>query len=413
MKLKSLIHHNALEQLPAVFPDATRRILLVADQNTDQVAGRTVSAILRKHGYQCQECILRRETALVADETALAEIKAADNPASDLYLAVGSGTITDLTRFASFNAGKPFVAVPTAPSMDGYASPVAALTLHGFKQTLPAAPPLAIVGDPELIATAPPLMIAAGLGDLVGKYTALADWKLGQIINAEPFAPELETMVRSAVDQAVQSFEADYDPVTRAKLLTEALIISGEAMLTWGNSRPASGAEHHLAHFWEMTALRHGHPAQLHGIKVGVATLLVLEHYRKLFQLNRAELQPLLDKFRPETETAYLTRIKAAYDELAQAVLDDLQGCYRTPETRQQRQANIVANWSGLQQWVNSTMPTVERVRAILAKAGAPITAEAIGIGRSELATALQNAKEVRVRYTVFRLAEDLGITGL
>ncbi len=413
MKLKSLIHQNALEQLPAVFPDETRRILLVADQNTDQVAGRLVSAILQKHGYQCQECILRREAALVADETALAEIKTADNPANDLYLAVGSGTITDLTRFASFNAGKPFVAVPTAPSMDGYASPVAALTLHGFKQTLPAAPPLAIVGDPELLATAPPLMIAAGLGDLVGKYTALADWKLGQIINAEPFAPELETMVRSAVDQAVQSFEADYDPVTRAKLLTEALIISGEAMLAWGNSRPASGAEHHLAHFWEMDAALHDQPCQLHGIKVGVATLLILDRYHELFKRNATELQSFIERFHPETEAAHLRRIENAYGILAGSVLNDLKGFYRVPETRLQRQAQIAANWTMLQHWVKTNVPTAEWVRGILEKAGAPITTEAIGIGRSELQTALQNAKEVRVRYTVFRLAEDLGITGL
>ena len=99
----------------------------------------------------------------------------------DLLLAVGSGTITDLVRYAAANILKiPFVSIPTGPSMDGYASTVSAMTFNGFKITKPARPPLAIYGDLAVLAKAPQRLISAGAADLLGKYTALSDWILAR-----------------------------------------------------------------------------------------------------------------------------------------------------------------------------------------------------------------------------------------
>lgn len=60
------------------------------------------------------------------------------------------------------------------------------------------------------------------------------------------------------------------------------------------------------------------------------------------------------------------------------------------------------------EKWVKKNVPAPEWIRNILEKTGAPITPQEIGINAAELEIALQNAKEVRKRYTVFRLAEDL-----
>ncbi len=407
-KIKTIIETGALQQIPRFFAEFSGIALLVADQNTYPVAGAKVSAILREAGFPFREVIFRRSQALVPDEPALAEIQTELNSNVGLLLAVGSGTITDLTRFASFKAQKPFISIPTAPSMDGYASPVAALTLKGFKVTLNAAPPVAIIAEPAILKQAPPLMIQAGLGDLLGKYTSLADWELGRIIEAEAYSPPIAAMVRDAVDRVAQSFKNDVSLEKRITDLISALIISGEAMLAWGNSRPASGGEHHLAHYWEMQAALKGRTGHLHGIKVGIATLIVSSYYHRLFKLTLPEVEQYISIYRSEPEIDYQNRFQTVFGPLAAPIRSDLQGYYQDPLLRQKRQTKIRANWPFLKEWVREKIPAPNEIKSILKLAGAPFSPRAIGINAADLELALQNAKEVRNRYTVFRLAEDL-----
>lgn len=407
--IKTIVEAGALRRLPIFLAGYSGKILLVADRNTNSIAGEKVGVILEKSGFPFQKIILERSQPLIPDERALAEIRGMIGSDICLLLAIGSGTITDLTRYAAFNAGKQFMAVPTAPSMDGYASPVAALTLKGFKQTLPAKPPVAIIADIEVLKCAPPIMIQAGFGDLIGKYISLADWELSRIIEGEGYSPSIANMVRTAVDQAIQS-NNDGIPIERKiSDLTIALIRSGEAMLAWGNSRPASGGEHHLAHYWEMEAALKEKTGQLHGIKVGIATLVLAEYYHKLFNLSIDEVQKQLSVNREEPMDKYLLRIKKTFGPLSKGILSELDNYYLDSNKRQIRQANILSNWLFLRKWVSENVPNPARIKCMLIKAGVPITPWEIGINAAELEIALENAKEVRKRYTVFRLAEDLG----
>ncbi|TCL69886.1 glycerol-1-phosphate dehydrogenase [NAD(P)+] [Hydrogenispora ethanolica] len=407
--IQTIVECGALRKLPGVLAGHTGEILLVADDRTHGVAGEQVLAKLKAVGFTVRECVLRRETSLVPDENALAEITQKVGADTGLLIALGAGTITDLTRFVSSRAGKPFVAIPTAPSMDGYASPVAVLTLNGFKQTLPAAPPIAIVADPEIMATAPAIMIQAGFGDLLGKYTALADWKLDQLVNGEAFSDEIEAIVRTAIDKAVESFEGESAPLTRIRNLTEALIISGIAMLKWGDSRPASGAEHHLSHFWEMQDALQGAEGHLHGTKVGIATILVCRYYQQLFALSQAAVAERIAARQNEPEPVYRQRIAAVFGPLAPSVLHDLKDFYRDSEKRSARQRRLLDHWPTLQDWVGRNVAPPERIISLLNQAGAPTAIEFLEVTQEGLRTALENAKEVRLRYTVFRLAEDIG----
>ena len=56
---------------------------------------------------------------------------------------------------------------------------------------------------------------------------------------------------------------------------------SGLAMQMIGNSRPASCAEHQVTHLWDMEVIN-GPLDALHGEKVSVAALLVLEEYKRI-----------------------------------------------------------------------------------------------------------------------------------
>ena len=126
-------------------------------------------------------------------------------------------------------------------------------------------------------------LIAAGLGDTLGKYTCLLDWKLANMITGEYYCPEVVEMVRTALRTVrAQSEKVQTRDPEAVKAVTEALVLTGIAMSFVGNSRPASGCEHHCAHCWEMKALMEGRTPALHGTQVGVGTILALRLYHRL-----------------------------------------------------------------------------------------------------------------------------------
>ena len=194
----------------------------------------------------------------------------------DLVISVGAGTINDLGRYASYITGRDFILVLTAPSMDGAVSGVAPLIQNHLKITFPAHAPVALVGDLDILSKAPMKMLSAGVGDILGKYNCLTDWRLSALVNGEYHCATIEGIMRSAIDKTMQAArkltERSEDDI---RTLTEGLVLSGIAMDFAGNSRPASGAEHHISHFFEMQFLFDGIPAILHGTKVGVATITV------------------------------------------------------------------------------------------------------------------------------------------
>ena len=198
-------------------------------------------------------------------------------------MAIGSGTITDITRFVSHRTGAAFISMPTAPSVDGFASIGAPLIVDGVKETIICHTPTAIFADVTTLAAAPRGLIAAGFGDMLGKLTSIADWRLGQLLWDEPYDEAIAQRTLTAVQFCIDNVESigAASPEGVRKLL-EALLESGYCMLDFGSSRPASGAEHHYSHYWEMKLLNEGRPAIYHGAKVGVATALVAEQYAQL-----------------------------------------------------------------------------------------------------------------------------------
>jgi glycerol-1-phosphate dehydrogenase [NAD(P)+] len=407
---KVIIEPGAIKEIPGLLHQLSIAgpLLMVSDHHTHQVAGENIGQRLQSSGFQVRKSVLHRREVLVPDEKALGEILAMVEPGITALVAVGSGSINDLTRYIAYQLNKPFLAVATAPSMDGYASPVAALTIHGYKRTMNAKPPMAIIADLDILTQAPLEMIRSGFGDLLGKYTALADWKLSALITGEDYSEAIAAKVRETVERTVAGFQGEIRSMETIRNLTEGLITSGEAMLSWGNSRPASGAEHHLAHFWEMKAALLGRKCRLHGIKVGVATVLVTELYQRLVGFDTAELKRRIANSRVERKPDYTARIGKAFGPLAGDVLADLKESYLDPVKRSARQERILMHWEEIRSWITRNLPTDTQVKKLLHEIGAPVFPKNIGVNRFLLTESLENAKEIRERYTVFRLAEDI-----
>ena len=272
---------GVIQELLCILRDlGASHIFLVTDNYTYEAAGRQVEQLLDQAGLAYHKRVFQTETPLVPNEYALGSVLAAMTSQDDMLLAVGSGTLNDVTKYVSARTGIPYVIAATAPSMDGYASTVAPTILDGFKTTLPAVYPAAIVADVDILKDAPMPMLTAGFGDIIGKFTSLADWRLSHQLNGEYYCPEVAGVIEAAVETCAANAQALAQREPQAiQAVTEALILSGLAMGMVGVSRPASGAEHQMAHYWEMDALRRGEEHPLHSNAVGVGTVLAASLY--------------------------------------------------------------------------------------------------------------------------------------
>ena len=195
-----------------------------------------------RHPRAEQEIVLDPE-GLHANEISTAEVLQKLERDVEVIIAVGSGTIHDIARFCAHDRGIRFVSCPTGASVDGFCSTVAAMTWYGFKKTLPAVAPEIVLADIDIIKNAPMALVRSGVGDIMAKYTALAEWRIANLLTGEHFCAEIHDIMKSAADTVMDSVPGIVRGEDKAYVdVTYALIMSGIAMQMMGNSRPASGA---------------------------------------------------------------------------------------------------------------------------------------------------------------------------
>ncbi len=335
------------------------KCLLVCDCITFDIAASRVLSKLRESGLEVKVFKFERESELVADEYALGELMQALEVNPDFLIGVGSGTIADLVRYTAFTSKRPFALIATAPSMDGYASTVAPLIQHETKRTFQASSPVFILGDLKILAEAPRHMIEAGIGDLLGKVIARADWRLSSLLRGEHHCSIIQGRVDQVLELCIEKLRSssiiDHEFV---HAIMEGLILSGEAITMHGTSRPASGSEHHLAHFWEIQSIKEGRSIGLHGQMVGYATGIMLLFYGEM--ANRVKVEGS-------------DRLKVVFEE----ILVDL--------------------------------PSIRWYEKLLIQGKINYVREELGLTKEKVENALLNAMNIRERYTILRLAHELG----
>lgn len=257
--------------------------MIICDQNTREAA----TYKLKEVWQLCSEIVLSPQ-GLHADNHGVDMVRQAMSAKlgkegePDLLLAVGAGTIHDLTRYVAHEMGIPFVSVPTAASVDGFVSTVAAMTWNGMKKTLPAVAPIFVFADTGIFSRAPYRLTASGISDLMGKYIALADWRIAHEVTGEYICERICGMEMDALETVCGCLDGLKTGTAESyENLMYALLLSGLAMQMIGNSRPASCAEHHVSHLWEMEIIN-DHVDALHGEKVSIGLALNLELYKKI-----------------------------------------------------------------------------------------------------------------------------------
>jgi glycerol-1-phosphate dehydrogenase [NAD(P)+] len=383
---------------------------LVADGNTYAALGQRVEAAMQAHHLDVQKIVFD-DPQVVPDEAFITQVLLQADQVERTYLAVGSGTLTDITRFVSHRTRRPFISLPTAPSVDGYTSPSASLVIGKIKQTVMAQLPMAVFADLGTLSGAPQPLIAAGYGDMLGKAIALADWPLGHLLWGEPYRAEIAQRVRETLNACIEAtVEIGQASTSGVEKLMFSLIDSGFCMVDFGNSRPAAGAEHYMSHFLEMKLLQEGRPAVLHGAKVGLCSMWAAELYGRLRHMERAEVANRLQMSTWSDRAAEERRIRTIYGPIADKLLvEQAPFLDLSPEAFAQLKQRILDHWDEIQA-IASEVPAPEWFSDHLAQVGGATQPAGLGLSDDEVQQAYLYSHYLRNRFTICKLGNILGL---
>lgn len=406
-----LIEKDAIKKLPSILRKlGFKKALVVADKNTYKAAGNIVEIALKEEKFEYKKFIFEPNDDLVPDENAVGKLFMQFEKDVDVIVTMGTGTLNDLGKFVSHKLGISAVIVATAPSMDGFASNGSALIVDNLKTTFEVEVPKAIIGDVNILKEAPMEMILAGFGDIVGKYSALNDWKLSKVINKEYYCDVTVKMVNNSIQKCMDNSEGMVNrDETAIKNLMEALVLTGIAMSFVGNSRPASGSEHHLAHYLEMMFLFEGKKAILHGTKVGISTIITTK-LREMLCEYEINFDEVINKAKLFDQNQWEEDIRKYYKKAAPGIIQIAAKEKRNSiESRLQRINDIKENINEIKDVIKN-IPSADEIKVILRKVGAAVEAKEVGVDTQTLLDAIVMAKEVRSRYTILNLLGDLDL---
>lgn len=415
------IGKGAVQKLPDFLQDQKKKdgtpltkkdkIFVVADIHTWDVAGEQVYLMVKEAGYPVEYYILPHEE-MHTTEVFIEELDEHMPKDVSLPLAVGSGTINDLTRLVSFQRKIPYYIIGTAPSMDGFATDVAPATIRGLKCSLPAHCASGIIGDTDFLATAPDKMVAAGIGDIIAKYIAINDWRLSKVINGEYYCEEVADLMLKSTDKVAGSVAGIVNGDSDAyRYLMECLVLIGIAMGYVNNSRPGSGAEHSMGHVLEMKCALKGLYGELHGTSVGMATCVVTEMYKKFLTMDidydraRKHADSFdYDKWAGEINRVYGTSANSIFKVYEKARQSD-------PANVRRRIDAIEANEAEILSIIKDTVAKAEKAPEYIGAMNGMITPKDYTVfSKEEFKDILLYTKEQRDRYAALQFFYDLDV---
>lgn len=378
--------------------DLGTRLAVVSDPTTREVLGRRVERAAAAVG-EIVPIVLAEHPhadAELADEIAEAARSA------DALIAVGSGTINDLCKYAGAQAGKPYAVFATAPSMNGYTSVNAAITKDGHKKSIQAQGAVGVLIDLEVLAAAPPRMIRSGLGDSLCRPTAQADWLLAHRLLDLPYRRAPFNLL--ADDESRLFAEPEgllAGDLESMALLARTLVLSGFGMTICGGSYPASQGEHLIAHYIEMLA-GPDLPASFHGEQIAVTTLTMARLQERLVtgptpvvRAPAIEAAEFDARYGPVTgPSCWQEFAKKRLSEESAAALND----------------RLAAGWAEIANEITKISLPADTLRETMTRIGGPTAYDDLGLPTDFYRDAVVHAREIRDRFTFLDLAADSGL---
>lgn len=406
------IGRGVIDQVPEMIRTLDRKKpFVVCDINTYEVVGKRVGEILTEAKIDHVMFILPGERVAPAEWEAGSIIMNFDT-SCDMFLAVGSGVLNDLCKVVAHATGKISAVVGTAPSMDGYASNSSSMEVNHVKVSLYNHCPSGILLDSEILAQAPMRMLWAGLGDMVAKYIAICEWRISNIVVGEYYCESIADLMRTALKKMMGAADGitKRDPEA-IQSIAEGLVIAGIAMAYAEISRPASGLEHYFSHMWEMMALERNQPYDLHGIQVGIGTILTMKIYQKVLTIkpDRAVAEAHMKAFDQEKWEAQIRRI---FGKTADQIMAIEAKCGKNdPAKHAKRLDNILNNWDKIIEIIHEELPDYDYLYNTMVATGMPMVPADIDVPEQDVVDAFIGSRDIRDKYLSCSFLWDLGLT--
>lgn len=386
----------------------TAAAIVVADENTFRVAGRDVQDSLQRGAQPKLDPLVLPAEGLYAEYTFVDQVFRHLQRVDAVPIAVGSGTINDLVKLAAHRCDRPYMAVATAASMDGYTAYGASITHNGSKQTFDCPAPKGVIADLDVIASAPEGMNASGYADLVAKSPAGADWLLAEFLGEEAIHlhawDSVQSQLRYWMADPAGIRERNLEAVRR---LAVALMMTGFAMQAALSSRPASGAEHQFSHLWDMEHHTHNGVAPSHGFKVGIGSLASVALYEALMRepLSLLDVDSLVAAWPDSDANQQEIALLFSHDELAAKAREESSAKQVSRDVLRKQLIKLTRGWPALREKLANQLVSFGELRDMLREAGAAYFPEHIGITRDRLRRSYRQAYHIRRRFTVLDFA--------
>ena len=408
---------GAIYKLPEVLEKlGCKRPFILCDDNTFLAAGKKVEEIITKASVLGSLASFGKSPS--PDERgveyAMMQFTIANkNSQRDSIIAVGSGVINDICKLISSEAGLPLITVATAPSMDGYASATSSMERNGLKVSVNSKCADVIIGDHDILASAPLELRLSGLGDMIAKYVSIAEWRISHVVNGEYYCEKIAEMIRSSLRECIKHSKGliEGDP-NAAGAVFDGLVLAGAGMAYAGCSRPASGVEHYFSHIWDMRALEFRSPSSTHGFQCCVGTVLAARVYDMLrdFTPSRDAAISEIRKFNYDEYKDQLRRLIGRGSRDMIILEEEFEHKYNA-ERCVERLDRIIEKWDEILEIINTEIPTESEITSLLESIGAPSTLSDICINDVDPAEVFEATRDIRDKYVLSRLVFDLGLT--
>ncbi len=404
-----LVEKGGINKLPVFVKNFNAKsVFLVCDTNTFKVGGEKALGLLLLSGYVVNTFIFPT-TPFEPDENALNLLKSAYNN-QDILVAVGSGVINDLSKILSCEKNIPYIIIASQPSMDGYASKTSSIISGGLKVTVNSKIADVIIGDVDILKTAPNIALISGFGDMIAKYISILEWKISNIINGEYYCEEIAKIINNAVKECVDNVEGLLNREEKAiEAVFYGLILGGVGMNYAGCSRPASGVEHYFSHIWDMRALEFNTPLSTHGIQCGIGTLYALKIYEQLksIKVSKEKAVSFVKNF---NFNAYSKKMQKFIGKASLSMIENEKVDKKYDiALHKVRIDKIIKNWEKIVELINE-LPSYKDLFCLLNKIGAPTSISDIGLREDIKYDTFTFTKDIRNKYVLSTLCFDLGI---
>lgn len=396
--IKSIVIRESLEGeeaalVSALYPD--KKITVISDPFTHDAMGHRIYKALKADGQNVSEYVW---TTPQCSDVGVEQIRNA-TPDCDVRIAVGSGTVNDTVKYASFLDDKRYSVFATSP-MNAFTTATASVSFGGFKNSITCRGADGVFFDLSVLANCPPSLISAAFADVICRTTAQVDWLLSHLLFNTPYTETPYTLLAydeaAMIDNASRMLSGDVDALG---MLTRISAIMGLGTRFTSTTHSGSMAEHQISHYIDMFAGSQ-HPGSSHGEQVGVGTITVSALQNELINQESAPLvkptvipeEELHRRFGKETANNMIaeTRKKAIDEPMAETL-----------------NLRFEQEWPSIREQLRTVMLPYEQLLQSMNDAGCAITASDLGLDSAFYRDAVTYARFIRDRFCVLDIVDD------